>query len=268
MSARTATHHRSPGLAITTALVALFMLIPMGLSITAAVVENYSQGFASGLTTRWIEQVIAVYGSTVIWSLIIGVACVTGNILIGVPAAYVLARNPSRWARTFEEVLTLPVAVPGLATGLALILAYGTMRDFRQSYLFILVGHMIFTLPFMVRTVAAAFQRPDLQAMDEAAATLGAGFTRRFLQILVPAVFPAIAAGSLMVFTLSIGEFNLTWMLHTPLTRTLPVGLADSYASMRLEVGSAYTLVFFLVVLPILWVMQWVANHIQIAYGN
>jgi hypothetical protein len=47
-----------------------------------------------------------------------------------------------------------------------------------------------------------------------------------------------------MVVTLSMGEFNLTWMLHTPLTKTLPVGLADSYASMRLEIGSAYTLIF------------------------
>ena len=45
-------------------------------------------------------------------------------------------------------------------------------------------------------------------------------------------------------------------MLHTPLTRTLPVGLADSYASMRIEVGSAYTLVFFILVLPLLWALQ------------
>ena len=75
--------------------------------------------------------------------------------------------------------------------------------------------------------------------------------------MLVPAVFPAIVAGSLMVFTLSVGEFNLTWMLHTPLTRTLPVGLADSYASMRLEIGSAYTLVFFIVILPVLWGLQY-----------
>ena len=74
--------------------------------------------------------------------------------------------------------------------------------------------------------------------------------------MLVPAVLPAIVSGCLMVFTLSVGEFNLTWMLHTPLTRTLPVGLADSYASMRLEVGSAYTLVFLLVILPVLWGLQ------------
>lgn len=259
---------QSPGLALITALVAVFMMVPMVLSITAALVNNYSQGFSSGLTLRWLAQVIEVYGQTVVWSIAIAFACVIGNILIGVPAAYALARNPSRWSKTFEEILTLPVAVPGLATGLALILAYGTFRDFRQSYGFILIGHMVFTLPFLVRTVIAAFQRPDLVAMDEAARTLGANFFNRFLGILVPAVLPAIAAGSLMVFTLSIGEFNLTWMLHTPLTRTLPVGLADSYASMRLEVGSAYTLVFFIVVLPMLWLLQWSASFLEKKYAN
>ena len=155
------------------------------------------------------------------------------------------------------------MAVPGLATALALILAYGQITAFRQSFAFILVGHIVFTLPFMVRTVASAFQRHELLALEEAARTLGASFPQRFLGILVPAVFPAIVAGSLMVFTLSVGEFNLTWMLHTPLTRTLPVGLADSYASMRLEIGSAYTLVFFVVILPVLWGLQSLAHLIQ-----
>ncbi len=64
-----------------------------------------------------------------------------------------------------------------------------------------------------------------------------------------------------MVVTLSLGEFNLTWMLHTPLTKTLPVGLADSYASMRLEVASAYTLVFFVMIIPLLVAMQMYAGQ-------
>jgi putative spermidine/putrescine transport system ATP-binding protein len=76
----------------------------------------------------------------------------------------------------------------------------------------------------------------------------------------IPNAMPGILAGSLMVFTLSIGEFNLTWMLHTPMTKTLPVGLADSYASMRLEIGSAYTIIFFLMIIPLLIAMQWVAK--------
>lgn len=258
------TTHKVPGLLIgVTLIVSVFMLAPIGLSVMAGLVNNYSAGFQSGLTLRWLSEVLEVYGSTVSWSLLLGVLCVLGNLAIGVPCAYALARSRSRAARLFEELLMLPVAVPGLATALALILTYGQMRDFRQSFAFILVGHMVFTLPFMVRCVSSAFQRHELLSLEEAARTLGASFAQRFLGVLVPAVLPAIVAGSLMVFTLSVGEFNLTWMLHTPLTRTLPVGLADSYASMRIEIGSAYTLVFLLVILPVLWGLQAIGTLIE-----
>jgi putative spermidine/putrescine transport system permease protein len=265
---RIQTTTKAPFLLAITALVSLFMIAPMLLSVMAGLVNNYSTGLKSGLTTRWLGEVWEVYGGTVGWSLALALVCVAGTIVLGVPCAYALARSPSRAARIFEELLTLPVAVPGLATALALILAYGQITAFRQSFAFILVGHIVFTLPFMVRTVASAFQRHDLIALEEAARTLGASFRQRFMGILVPAVFPAIVAGSLMVFTLSVGEFNLTWMLHTPLTRTLPVGLADSYASMRLEVGSAYTLVFFIVILPVLWGLQSLAHLMQKRHGT
>ena len=258
----------SPLLLIVTVLVSLFMLAPMVLSLMAGLVKNYSTGIRSGLTLRWLGEVWNVYGGTVGWSLALAAACVLGNLLIGVPCAYALARTRSRWASAFEELLTLPVAVPGLATALALILAYGQISGFRQSFAFILVGHMVFTLPFMVRTVSAAFRRPELHSLEEAARSLGAGFMQRFLGVLLPAVLPAVVAGCLMVFTLSVGEFNLTWMLHTPLTRTLPVGLADSYASMRLEIGSAYTLVFLLVILPVLWGLQAAATLIEKHHGS
>lgn len=262
------TQPKAPFLFAVTALVSFFMVAPMLLSVLAGLVVNYSVGLKSGLTTRWLGEVWEVYGGTVGWSLALAVACVAGTVVLGVPCAYALARSRSRAARVFEELLTLPVAVPGLATALALILAYGQIAAFRQSFAFILVGHVVFTLPFMVRTVASAFQRHDLVALEEAARTLGASFRQRFMGVLVPAVSPAIVAGSLMVFTLSVGEFNLTWMLHTPLTRTLPVGLADSYASMRLEVGSAYTLVFFIVILPVLWALQSVAHLLQKRHGT
>jgi putative spermidine/putrescine transport system permease protein len=251
-----------------TALVVVFTVAPMLLSLTAGLVNNYSAGLKSGLTLRWLGEVWENYGSTVAWSIAIACGAVIVDLVVGVPCAYALARTKSRWARTFEELLTLPVAVPGLATALALILAYGELRFFRQSFAFILVGHVVFTLPFMVRTVASAFQRRELVALEEAARSLGATFMQRFLGVLVPAVLPAILAGSLMVFTLSVGEFNLTWMLHTPLTRTLPVGLADSYASMRIEIGSAYTLVFFAVILPVLWGLQFAAHWMQKRHGT
>ncbi len=258
----------SPVLLAISVVVSAFLLLPMGLSIGAGLVANYSAGLGSGLTLRWLGEVWEGYGDTVAASLVLALCCVAATLAIGVPCAYALARSRTRLARAFEELIILPVAVPGLATALALILAYGRFGGFRQSFAFIGVGHVVFTLPFMVRTVSAAFQRRELVVLEEAARSLGAGFGQRFLGVLVPAVFPSIVAASLMVFTLSVGEFNLTWMLHTPLTRTLPVGLADSYASMRLEIGSAYTLVFFLVILPVMWALQAIAHLLEKRHGR
>jgi len=159
-------------------------------------------------------------------------------------------------AKTVHQSPGVPVAVPGLATALALIVTYGSLSGFRTSWAFILVGHVLFTLPFMVRSVLAVLSAIDLKTLEEGAASLGAGFWSRFRDIVLPNCRQGILAGSLMVVTLSMGEFNMTWLLHTPFTKTLPVGLADAYASLRLEVGSAYTLVFFLMIMPLLLALQ------------
>ena len=125
-----------------------------------------------------------------------------------------------------------------------------------MSIAFIVVGHVVFTLPFMVRAVAAVAASADLRTLEEGAASLGATFVQRFFTVVLPNLRPGIVAGALAVVTLSVGEFNLTWMLHTPETKTLPVGLADTYASLRIEVGSAYTILFFAMTMPLLVAMQ------------
>jgi putative spermidine/putrescine transport system permease protein len=102
----------------------------------------------------------------------------------------------------------------------------------------------------------AVFASTDVKTLDEIASSFGASPWRRFRDVIVPNARGGVLAGALMVVTPSLGEFNLTWMLHTPLTKTLPVGLADSYASMRLEAASACTLVFFVMILPLLVAMQ------------
>lgn len=246
-------------LALTTA---AFMIIPVVMSLLAGVTENYFVGVRSGLTWRWVATVWAMYQPTVWLSLGIALACLAATLALGVPVAYVLCRHPNRGTRLLEELLVLPVAVPGLATALGLILAYGQWPAFRTSWWFILTGHVLFTLPFMVRACLAVLAVIDLQALEEAAASLGAGFVFRFTTVVIPNAVPGIIAGALTVLTLSIGEFNLTWMLHTPLTQTLPVGLADSYASMRLEIASAYTLIFLLLLLPLLVGVQVVGRRL------
>ena len=221
------------------------------------------RGIRSGVTLEWIAQVWELYADTIVRSFVIALSTLAVTLLIGVPAAYALYVRGGRLARTVEEIITLPLALPGLAIALALLLTYGGFSDFRRSSFFILVGHVIFTLPFMVRSVIAVFAAIDVKTLDEGAASLGASPWRRFRDVIVPNARPGILAGSLMVVTLSLGEFNLTWMLHTPLTKTLPIGLADAYASMRLEVASAYTLIFFIMIIPLLIAMQMFADREQ-----
>lgn len=250
-----------------------FLIAPVIMSIMAGVTGNYFTGIArSGMTLQWLEQVWHLYSQTVYLSLQIALACVAVTLVLGVPAAYVLARSRSRLTRLVEELLVLPIAVPGLATGLALILTYGDVRAFRTSWLFILVGHVLYTLPFMLRSVLAVMSSIDLRTLEEGAASLGASFRQRFFGVIVPNVRSGILAGALMVVTLSIGEFNITWMLYTPLTKTLPVGLAETYASMRLEVGSAYTIVFFIMIIPLLVAMQMMSRErrrmVRVAEGG
>ena len=239
-----------------TLLVCAFLIVPVGMSILAGLTVNFFQGVQSGLTLRWVQEVWALYDETIYLSLLIALTCLACTLVLGVPAAYVLAKKPGRLTRMIEEFLVLPLAIPGLAIALALIISYGQIRGFRISWAFILVGHVLYTLPFMIRSVLAVLSSADFRTLEESAASLGANFWQRFFGIVIPNCRSGILAGSLMVVTLSVGEFNLTWMLHTPLTKTLPVGLADSYASMRLEIGSAYTIVFLIMIIPLLIGLQ------------
>ncbi len=252
--------------AVLTGLTLLFLMIPVVQMCFTAFMKNAFRGFKAGFTTEWIEKVLELYGDTIVRSLGIAVAALVLCVVIGVPAAWILVREQrKRWAALMEEALILPLSVPGLAIGLGILLIWGGITSLRQSNLFILCGHVMFCLPFMVRSVMAVLRVEPINAYEEASATLGASPWTTFLKVVVPVAMPGILAGALMVMTVSLGEFNISWMLQTPDTKTLPVGMADSYASMRLEVGSAYTFLFLVILVPILSLMQalptWLARR-------
>jgi putative spermidine/putrescine transport system permease protein len=245
-----------------TLLVCAFMFVPVVLSVMAGFTANYIRGFSSGLTLRWLFEVWALYKDAIGLSLLIALACLAVTLVVGVPTAYFLAKANHWSTRLVEELLVTPLAVPGLAIALGLIITYGGIREFRSHWTFILVGHVLYTLPFMVRSVLAVLSSIDLKTLEEGAASLGATYWQRFFTIGLPNARSGIVAGALMVVTLSVGEFNITWMLHTPINKTVPVGLADSYASMRIEIGSAYTTVFLVMIVPLLLLIQYIAEPV------
>lgn len=244
-----------------TLVVAAFLIVPIILSVLTGLTNNHFIGLSSGLTLKWIFKVWNDYRESIGLSLKIALACLCLTTLMGVPLAYMLSRSQGHLARAVEEMLMLPIAIPGLATALALIVTYGAVGDFRVHWSFILIGHVLFTLPFMVRSVLAVMLSVDMHTLEEGARSLGAGFFQRFFTIVLPNCRSGVLAGALMVVTLSIGEFNMSLLLHTPFTQTLPVGLADAYASLRIEVGSAYTVIFLCLIVPLLLVLQFVANN-------
>ena len=244
--------------AVVTGLTLLFLFVPVIQMAVTAFMKNAFRGFKAGFTTEWIEKVLELYGDTIVRSLGIAVAALVLCVVIGVPAAWILVREQrKRWAALVEEALILPLSVPGLAIGLGILLIWGGITSLRQSNLFILCGHVMFCLPFMVRSVMTVLRVEPIDAYEEASATLGASPWTTFLKVVVPVAMPGILAGALMVMTVSLGEFNISWMLQTP----------DSYASMRLEVGSAYTFLFLVILVPILSLMQalpaWLARRAE-----
>jgi putative spermidine/putrescine transport system ATP-binding protein len=240
-----------------TLLCCAFLVVPVVQTVLTALMVNSFKGMSAGFTLEWLRRVLTLYGDTIWRSFYLAVAALAVCAVIGVPAAYALVKaGKARWAAFIEESLVLPLSVPGMAIGLGILLTWGGVTWFRHSWLFLLTGHAIFCLPFMVRAVTAVLRVVPLPEYEEAASILGAGPLARFWQIVVPVAGPGILSGALQVLTLSIGEINISWMLQTPFTRTLPVGLADSYASMRLEIGSAYTLVFLVLIVPVLALMQ------------
>src|SRR5947208_5551491 len=149
------------------AFVAAFLVVPALLSISAGITVNYFRGIQSGVTLQWIAQVWDLYAGTILLSFLVAFATLAITLVAGVPAAYALHVRGGRVSRIVEEIITLPLAIPGLAIALALLLTYGGFSDFRRSWVFILTGHVVFTMPFMVRSVMAVFATVDIQTRDE-----------------------------------------------------------------------------------------------------
>ena len=82
-----------------TLLVCAFLVVPVVMSVLAGVTENFFVGLRSGLTLRWIGEVWNLYSQTVFLSIGIALACLAVTLLLGIPAAYVLARSQNRWTR-------------------------------------------------------------------------------------------------------------------------------------------------------------------------
>lgn len=212
---------------------------------------------AGTVTTFWYEYVWEVYGNTIRLSLMLAAISIVTCIVLGVFGGYALVRYNFFGKSLIEELILLPLSLPGIAVAVALIETYGILRG---SWVIILFGHLLYTLPFMMQSVTNTLRSFDFVTLELAAASLGASAWQRMRYILLPNLTHAIVVGSLLVFAISLGEFNASFLLNTPFNQTFPAALYDTYTNDSFQVSSAATSIFMFVVVPALLAIQFIGG--------
>lgn len=196
--------------------IALVMLLSFGADAYTVLPPN-------GYSLRWYANILEepqfIEGFTT--SLLVALIATPCAVIGGTLAAYGLWLNRTWFTRTVESVFLAPIMVPLVVTGLALLAFFQSVGMY-NSFINIVIGHIIITFPYSVRAVGAVLARYD-RSLDEAAASVGVKPWRTFLHVTVPLIRPGIFAGGLFSFVMSFDDFAVTIFLIDPSTTTLPI---------------------------------------------
>jgi len=216
---------------------------------------------------RGLDRLLS--GSAGLTALRLSLECATAaavlSVLLGVPLAWVLARVRLPGLGVLRAVITLPLVLPPVVGGLALLLALGRngvfgrflYSSFGYSLPFttngVIVAETFVAMPFLVVTVEGAIRSADLE-LEEAAATLGASRSRVFTRVTLPLIWPSLLAGAVLCWARALGEFGatITFAGNFPgTTRTMPLAVYDALQTDP-EPAIALSLVLLLVAVAVL----------------
>jgi molybdate transport system permease protein len=169
------------------------------------------------------------------------------SIIIGTPVAYWLSHYQFRGKDIVDTIIDLPLVLPPVAAGLALLLLYGQQGfgallasyDLRLSFTraAVVMAQVFVASPFYVKQAPAGFEAVPRELLL-ASTTLGAGAMRTFFRITVPLASHALIAGAVMTWARALGEFGATLMFAGAFpgrTETMPVAIYSSSAAGMLE---------------------------------
>ena len=164
---------------------------------------------------------------------------------LAVAAGLLTVRRPRAGAALIERLLAVPWLVPGTVFAVALATAFSVHQPLLGRV--VLVGtlwilpmaYVIRNLPITSRAVLAGFRGLD-PALDEAAASLGAGRGRRLMRVTLPLLRPALAAGATLAFVTALGDFVTSIILYTYDTRPLSLEILSSLRQGDVGIASAY----------------------------
>lgn len=206
-----------------TALVLLFLYLPIAILVAYSFNDSKLNVVWEGFTLRWYGELLhnrpllaALENSLVVaaWSTVI-------SVLLGTAGAWLLHRYRFPGGRAVKLLLFIPVVMPEIIMGISLMIFFRTV-SMELGYGTLVISHVTFCFPVVWIAVRARLAGLD-PGLEEAAMDLGATPWQAFRLVILPCLLPAIVAGMLMAFTLSMDELVVTYFVKSPATETLPV---------------------------------------------
>jgi putative spermidine/putrescine transport system permease protein len=245
----------SPGLKVAAVAGLAFLHLPVWMIVLYAfTTEDLTYRFPPpGLTLRWFE---VAFARSDIWaaltlSLQVAAAATGLALVLGTLAAFALARQPFRGKNTLTVLFVLPIALPGVITGIALLAGIRRL-GLEPGVLTIVAGHATFCLVIVYNNVVARLRRLP-PSLVEASMDLGADSWQTFRLVLLPQIATALLAGGMLAFALSFDEIIVT-LFTAGHEQTLPLWFYNELFRPRERpiTNVVATIVILVTLLPIL----------------
>ena len=194
------------------ALIYLFLFAPIAVMVLLSFNTSKVVGFPmTGFTLDWYASLTQnlIIQDALGKSLAVGVSVTVLATVIGTAAAFPLVRAQIRHRSAVRVFITLPIMIPGLLIGVAILVLSTNILQLQPSLPIAVIGQTVLATPFVILVVSSRLEALD-RNFERAAADLGAGPVQRFNFVILPLVYPGIVAAALMAFTLSLDEFVVT----------------------------------------------------------
>src|SRR5579885_1248103 len=257
--------HAPRWLAVYAAIVFLFLYLPIAVLIVYSFNGQGVGGFPPrDLTLTWYRLLFqddAVW-SSVLNSLVVALASVLISLSLGIPAALALDRTNFPGKQIFRRLVLLPLVLPGIITGLSLLMLFRE-ADMKLSLVTIILGHGTALISVATTEVFAGLQKLD-RAQEEASLDLGANHWQTFWRITLPNLRLSIIGAALLIFTLSIDEIAVSFFLIGR-DNTLPLEIWGRLRrGITPEINAISSIIF---VFSLVAIVAWYRLRI-VAHGN
>ena len=204
-------------------IVLAFIYLPIAMMVIFSFNDQRRNYYWKGFTLDWYEKLFTDSNLVeFLWvSLIIAVAATIISVVIGTVGAFGLARFEFKLKRLVNGALYIPVVVPEVVLGIALLMLYETI-NMPLGMPAIVLAHVTFCIPFVVIIMRGRLAGMD-QSVEEASMDLGANRVITFLRVTLPMLVPGILSSCFMCFTLSIDDVIISNFVAGPRSTTLPV---------------------------------------------